>query len=248
MHDHAKFNEEERYFDQVIQQTGETWWGNRTPAGLVRLRRRATKTLVHLGLFQDPVVLEIGCGTGLFSKLLLEGRPDLNLVSCDISKEALQLADGNCCRFSRFKSIHRDAKNLDFSEHSFDVIIGNSILHHLCPIELILEHYYKLLKPSGLLWFSEPNMLNPHNAIEKNIRPIGRWLQATPDETAFFRWKLKRQLKTAGFQFVEVIPYDFLYPLVPSHFIPLVDRMGQLLERVPILREIAGSIEMIARK
>jgi hypothetical protein len=70
----------------------------------------------------------------------------------------------------------------------------------------------------------------------------------TPDETAFFRWKLKKFLKDRGFADIQVEPFDFLHPWVPKRMIEGVDRFGRFLERIPLIREIAGSLKIYARK
>ena len=43
-------------------------------------------------------------------------------------------------------------------------------------------------------------------------------------------------------------PFDFLYPLTPARWIGVVERIGRLLERVPGVAEIAGSLLIRARK
>ncbi len=98
------------------------------------------------------------------------------------------------------------------------------------------------------MWFSEPNMMNPQIALEKNIRFIGKMLQNTPDETAFFRWSMTRMLQRVGFDDVSVTPFDFLHPIVPEPLINVTDRIGRLCERLPIVREIAGSLFIRALK
>ena len=59
-------------------------------------------------------------------------------------------------------------------------------------IEEALRDIYRVLKPGGTIYFTEPNMLNPQIAMQKNIPWIKRKLGDSPDETAFFRWPLRR--------------------------------------------------------
>jgi len=106
----------------------------------------------------------------------------------------------------------------------------------------------RTLKKGGVIAFCEPNMVNPQLALQKNIPFIKRLMGDTPDETAFFRWRLKKFLKDRGFTDISVEPFDFLHPWVPKKMIGVVDRFGRFLERVPGLREIAGSLQIFARK
>jgi hypothetical protein len=65
---------------------------------------------------------------------------------------------------------------------------------------------------------------------------------------AFTRFRARRVLEELGFDEIAVTPYDFLYPLVPRSLIESVMRLGRALERVPLLREIAGSLLIQARR
>ena len=115
-----------------------------------------------------------------------------------------------------------------------------------CQSKKALSEAYRVLRPGGVLWFSGPNMLNPQVALEKNDRVIGRWLQNTEDETAFFRWQLSDTLQKTGFSSVSVQPYDFLHPLVPAPLVGAMTRVGSFIEQVPVLREISGSLLITA--
>ena len=234
-------NKEREHFDRLAATIGETWWGNRTPAAVSRMRRRARLAAQTLVVFQDPLVLELGCGAGTFSQYVLEQQPSLRLIGCDISHKAIHIAARRCAAYERARFETADVTSLSHASNTFDAIIGCSILHHL-RLEVTLPECIRVLKPGGIIWFSEPNMLNPQTAAERNIRWIGRMLQNTEEETAFFRWSLAKTLEKVGFWDVSVQPYDFLHPLVPRPLIGAADRMGRWIERIPLLREISGCL------
>lgn len=96
--------------------------------------------------------------------------------------------------------------------------------------------------------FAEPNMLNPQILIQKNVPFIKRWLGDSPDETAVVRWRMKKLLKLTGFTDVKVFPYDFLHPAVPGFCIPTASFIGKVVEKIPVLKEIAGSVIIYAKK
>jgi ubiquinone/menaquinone biosynthesis C-methylase UbiE len=238
---------EQAHFDKLVETTGATWWGNITLAGIARLQKRAHLVAQELNQFKEPEVLELGCGMGEFSRFVLEMFPLLHLTGCDISPQAVQRATKLYDSYKNVCFEVTDAASMHYNSDVFDAVIGRSILHHL-PVELSLTECFRVLKPGGILWFSEPNMMNPQIAIEKNVRFIGKMLQNTDDETAFFRWSLAKILRRVGFQEISVEPFDFLYPLVPKPLIGLVDSIGRLLEKIPLIREIAGSVLIYARK
>ena len=91
-------------------------------------------------------------------------------------------------------------------------------------------------------------MMNPQIVFERSTPVVRRWLGVSPEETAFFRWRLAALLRESGFDHVRVEPYDFLHPSVPTPFIPIVRRIGGVLEFLPLVREIAGSLILSARR
>src|SRR5947199_2786539 len=141
----------------------------------------------------------------------------------------------------------QNAYALSYPDAVFDSVVGSSVLHHLEIVEAIRE-IYRVLKPDGTIYFTEPNMLNPQIAIQKNVPWVKRKLGDSPDETAFFRWSLKRLLKVTGFRGVKIDPFDFLHPKTPMALIDGVNAVGRFLENVPVLSEFAGSLYIHAVK
>ncbi len=220
---------------------GEIWnW--ESPAGKLRWARRVRMLSSHLK--PGMTVLELGCGTGSFTREL--ARSDAEVVAIDVSPELLEIARANCSAPNVQYQI-QNAYALNYPEGAFDSIVGSSVLHHL-EVEAAIRDMYRVLKPGGTIYFTEPNMLNPQIAIQKNIPWIKRRLGDSPDETAFFRWPLQRLLEQTGYRNVRIDPFDFLHPKTP---VPLIDHMkafGQFLENLPVISEIAGSLYIRASK
>jgi len=55
-------------------------------------------------------------------------------------------------------------------------------------------------------------------------------------------------MKKMGFSVVKIFPYDFLHPAVAPKYIPFVKKMGEWVEKLPILKEIAGSVIIFGQK
>jgi ubiquinone/menaquinone biosynthesis C-methylase UbiE len=225
----------------VTHGAGEIWnW--ESPAGRLRWKRRVQMLTGHLA--PGDTVLELGCGTAHFTQELAWTRA--NITAIDISPELLEVARRNCPA-PNVKFEVQNAYALAYPDVSFDSVVGSSVLHHL-EVRSALQQIFRVLKPGGSIIFTEPNMLNPQIAIQKNIPAIKKRLGDSPDETAFFRWSLQRWLKQAGFQEVRITPFDFLHPRLPAALITRVEALGAILEKTPIICEIAGSLYIRALK
>ena len=86
-----------------------------------------------------------------------------------------------------------DVEALPFRSGAFDAVVGNAVLHHL-RLDRAVPELLRVVRPGGAICFAEPNMLNPQVFLERNVRWIGRLLDNSPGETAFVRWRLRREL------------------------------------------------------
>jgi 2-polyprenyl-3-methyl-5-hydroxy-6-metoxy-1,4-benzoquinol methylase len=220
---------------------GEIWnWEG--SAGKLRWARRVKMLSSHLK--PGMTVLELGCGTGYFTREL--ARSGADIVAIDVSPELLEIAKADCAAPNVIYQI-QNAYSLGYLDALFDSVVGSSVLHHL-EIQPAVREIYRVLKPGGTIYFTEPNMLNPQIAVQKNVPWVKQKLGDSPDESAFFRWPLRRLLERTGYRDVRIDPFDFLHPKTPLPWIDTVDALGRLLESVPIVSEFAGSLYIRAVK
>lgn len=217
-------------------------WNRQTPAGKVRWARRVEM----LASFAAPsmAILEIGCGTGELTKELV--KTGAQITAIDISEDLLNVARSNVIS-EKVIFKNENAYDTKFPSDFFDAIVGSSALHHL-EIDRALKEFYRILKIGGLIFFTEPNMMNPQIAVQKNIPWIKKAMGDSPDETAFFRWSLKDKLKKAGFREIKISPFDFLHPAIPVYLIDFLRPVCETMEKVPLLKEISGSLYIVAKK
>src|SRR5437762_3567231 len=235
----AKEMQRGRFLDE--DGAGEIWnW--ESPAGNLRWARRVKMLSRHLR--PGMSVLELGCGTGYFTREL--ARSGADVVAIDVSPDLLEIAKANSSAPNVRYEI-QNAYELSYPDAVFDSVVGSSVLHHL-EIQEAIREIYRVLKPSGTIYFTEPNMLNPQIAIQKNVPWVKRKLGDSPDETAFFRWPLRRLLEQTGYRDVRIDPFDFLHPKTPVPLVDRLDALGRVLENVPVISEFAGSLHIRAVK
>lgn len=223
-----------------IASYAEEAWGWGGAIGALRWRRRVE--MLCAGLRPGARVLEVGCGTGLLTEEI--ARRGVKVYSLDISHELLKKAaakSGN----KEIVFFCSSAYELGFADSVFDNIIGMSVLHHL-DMDRALAEFYRVLKKGGKMAFSEPNMLNPHIFCERHF--FRERFHNSPDETAFVRFTLKRQMKERGFTGIKIDPFDFLYPKIPDSLAEKADSVLRAIEKVPLVSEIAGSLFIRAGK
>jgi SAM-dependent methyltransferase len=103
--------------------------------------------------------LEIGAGTGYFTlNLLREGL--IGEATCtDISPGMLATLRANAQRLSLDVQTERvDAERLPFADHSFDLVLGHAVLHHIPDLHRAFSEFQRVLAPGGSVLFAgEPS-------------------------------------------------------------------------------------------
>ena len=92
-------------------------------------------------------VLEIGCGTGEFSRLLA-GRAE-QVLAVDLSPQMIRLGKARSKLYPNIDFVTADILTYHLPDDQFDCIATLTTLHHL-PIETTLRKIRKALKPGGV--------------------------------------------------------------------------------------------------
>ena len=121
---------------------GEIWnWEGQ--AGRLRWERRVKMLSSHLCVGMN--VLELGCGTGYFTREL--AHSGAHIVAVDVSPELLEVARAGCSPPNVSYEI-QNACAMTYRDSHFDSVVGSSVLHHL-EIKEALREIYRVLKPGG---------------------------------------------------------------------------------------------------
>jgi ubiquinone/menaquinone biosynthesis C-methylase UbiE len=228
-----------------IVANAETVWCWESPAGRRRADRRAELFIEHGGLAPGRRALELGCGTGVFLERV--ARSGASLHGLDLSEDLLEKARARVKQLSNVVLDRGNAEATPYPEGHFDAVYGSSILHHL-NLDAALAEAHRVLRPGGRLVFAEPNILNPQVMLMFRFGLLKRRFGVSPDEMAFSRFRAHRTLERTGFTSISVEPFDFLHPSIPEGWLERGLQASRALERVPLVREIAGSMLMRARR
>ncbi|MEQ6376690.1 class I SAM-dependent methyltransferase [Bacillaceae bacterium S4-13-56] len=121
--------------------------------------------LEHIARYQFALpytagrVLDLSCGSGYGTHMVAKERKNEidEIIGVDIDEEIIEYARG---AYYHPKSSFRvaDATDLTLIDQlgTFDVILSFETLEHIEDESAILENYYRLLKPGGMLIVSTP--------------------------------------------------------------------------------------------
>ncbi len=228
-----------------IAERAEIIWNWDSPSGRRRARRRAELFVELAALRPGREALELGCGTGLFLDQVAESGASLH--GLDLSTDLLAHARRRLATRLNVRLHCGNAERMPFPDARFDAVYGSSVLHHL-DLHQALREVHRVLKPGGRLVFAEPNIFNPQVALMFHLDMTKRYFGVSPDEMAFSRFHARSVLRATGFDEARVEPFDFLHPSTPARWVEAISGLGRRLERIPLVREVAGSLLIQARK
>jgi ubiquinone/menaquinone biosynthesis C-methylase UbiE len=112
-------------------------------------------------------VLDLGAGTAQIPIELCRRYPDCRVMAADAAVNMLELARYNLeveNLTHRIELAHVDAKRLPFRDGMFDVVMSNSIIHHIPEPIHVLREAVRATAPGGFLFFRD--LLRPQTDDE----------------------------------------------------------------------------------
>ena len=95
----------------------------------------------------DDIVLELGCGTGIFSAMIA-GRVK-HLTATDFSLEMLEQAKKRLGGYANVETRMEDACHTSFADDSFSAVLAVNLLHHAHEPAAVVRECRRVLKPGG---------------------------------------------------------------------------------------------------
>ena len=147
-------------------------------------------------------VLDLGTGTAQIPVLLLQAAPEFGTVTaCDLSLEMLKLGNSNVTQagFSeKIQLIFCDAKTLPVADASVDVLISNSIIHHIPEPADVFREVRRCIRPGGVIFFRD--LLRPRDQPELELL-VQTWAgDANSHQKQMFRESLHAALTVTEVQ------------------------------------------------
>jgi len=101
-----------------------------------------------VGQFNEgDVVLELGCGTGFYSEMVI-GRVK-QLTATDLAPEMIEQAKRNLAQFTNVEVRIEDCYNTSFKDNVFDGVLMTNLLHIVMDPHAVLTEGRRVLKDNG---------------------------------------------------------------------------------------------------
>lgn len=191
-------------------------------------------------------ILEIGCGTGEYTKIIAKKLPYVQFYCLDISPKIIAVAKKKCKKIKNVKFFVLSAFDTGFKTEMFDFVFGYYILHHIS-LKKVTKEICRVLKKNGKAFFYEPNLLNPYVFLVKSIPFLKKLAGDSPDEWAINPLTVSKMFK--GFQ-VKVKYSEFVYPFsfIPTRVMLGVDKILSVASNIPGVKYFGGSVSLELQK
>jgi 2-polyprenyl-3-methyl-5-hydroxy-6-metoxy-1,4-benzoquinol methylase len=219
----------------------DRYWLKRDPITSDRLLWRAQTFRHMVHLLPNQTILELGCGRGLFTQKLFQvSRGENSITAVTFNEHGVRpdtLPDA-----VEFLSISQARSILD--EQKFDYIVAIDLLDK-SNCAWFLQNIYGLLKPGGQVLFYESN---PWNIVLKFRRRVAQLFGKRDPRRLLSRPALYELTSEVGFVRVFSVYNDFVYAPLTRSLIWLLRNLSILLENIPLVQTLAGSILIHAQK
>lgn len=191
--------------------------------------------------------LEIGCGTGEYTKKVAAHFSRSNIVGLDIAENVIRLAKKKCRGLSNVSFDIQSIYGNDLKNESFDVVYGFYALHHM-NIDKVLKESYRILKPGGIVYFCEPNILNPVVYLIKSNKYLKKAVGDSPDE-----WAINPLTISKNNKYFKILKVSLSEYIVPTRFLKTsllkkIDKFTENFKKVPLVKYLGGSTQVLLQK
>jgi ubiquinone/menaquinone biosynthesis C-methylase UbiE len=198
---------------------------------------------IELGEFKPGYsIADLGCGSGAFTKLLLEHG--LHCQGLDLSYRLLRLGlrENPTLTF-----LQGDVESLPFAANSLDGIVLSGLIHHLPDPSACAREAFRVLKPGASFVAFDPNRHNPFMWLYRDrSSPLYSSKGVTENERPVVASQVARIFSAAGFQvsshFVSGLKYRYVASAFARLVLPVYNFVDSMLFRPGVLQRFRAFV------
>lgn len=150
---------------------------------------------------RSGVVLDVGTGPADIAVLLATRAPRLRIIAIDLGEHMLATARANVARAGlgdRIEVVRADAKATPFPAESFDMVISNSLVHHIPEPRELFAEVKRLMRPGAALFVKD---LHRPSSDEEHAQLVETYARGcTPYQRSTFSNSLRASLTVSEVQ------------------------------------------------
>lgn len=173
-------------------------------------------------------VLELGCGSGIFTRALLAALPDATITATDRDEALLSHARQHLAAevlSGRVTFARADVANLPYPARSFDLVACRCLLMHQPDPLLVVAEMYRMASVGGLALAIEPDWgaraLYPDGEALAELLDLARRARAFGFPDLLLGRKLYALLRAAGFVEIRLRATAFIETADDREFQPV---------------------------
>lgn len=190
------------------------------------------------GLPKGARVADLGCGSGVFTKLL--HHAGYAATGIDLSPKLIALGQS---KYPHLKFIEGDIEHLPFVSESLDGVLLSGVVHHLPDPRNCAAEVYRVLRPGGKFVAFDPNRMNPFMYLYRDrsspfYSPVG----VTENERPILAWEAAGVFRQAGFavatDYLGGLAYRYVASKRARVLLPIYNAIDAAIARLSFLKHI----------
>lgn len=187
-------------------------------------------------------VVDLGCGSGVFSVLL--HQVGYRMTGVDLSPALIERARVKNADI-RFEVA--DVERLPFASESFDGVLLSSIVHHLPDPSACAAEVYRVLVKGGRFMAFDPNRMNPFMYLYRDpSSPFYSQVGVTVNERPILARQTAEVFRRTGFtvesDFLSSLAYQYVASGIMRHLLPVYNTIDRLAFASRFLRRFRAFV------
>ena len=194
-----------------------------------RSNHKLVERCLALASLSPPArIADLGCGSGVFSSILLQ--KGFKCVGVDI---AFGLTFIGHKLYPDLKFVNADIEALPFRSESMDAVLLSAVVHHLPDSTACAREVFRVIRPGGVFMAFDPNRLNPFMYLYRDrSSPFYSSKGVTENERPVLPWKIKRVFQEAGFEvrthYISGLSYRYVASAAVRRLLPIYNCLDYL--------------------